>query len=401
MEKIDDAVKEVVLPGSKSIAARALIAREVAGSDTELLNLPDCDDTRELDAALCRLRTLRREGDREMKTPSEPMRINLGTGATTLRFFTALAAALPGVECVADCSDGLRRRPLKGLTEALRRLGADITFLEESGHAPMLIRGQRLKGGAVEVSTGQSSQFLSALWLVSPLMERPLMPIAEEAKTVSAPYIEMTRRITEIFYGDAPRRFAIEADWSAAAFFYEWIMLQPCGTRLRFPGLLPPGESLQGDSECAAVYSRLGVRSCSYGGGIEIVREGNLADRLELDLNTTPDMVPSLAAGCCAAGVPFRFNGVAHLRHKESDRLAALVAELDKAGFLLREGEDSLYWFGERCAVSSDSFDSHSDHRIAMALAAAFPGRKIRGAACVAKSFPGFFDKLDSLRERD
>lgn len=409
----------VSLPGSKSIAARALIARAISGFKTKLLNIPDCDDTRELSDALRQLSHVYDIPTRQplSATDSEPTRFDLGTGGTSLRFFVALAAALPGLHSVVDCSDALRRRPIRPLVESLRQLGADISFLGPNATPPLLIRGRQLHGGAFHASGAVSSQFYSAILLAGPLMNQPPLASSPDRAFVSSPYIAMTRRVLADFFPVAPDCYTIEADWSAAAFFFEAALLLPPGHSLFIPDLLPPELSCQGDAVCARLFSQLGVNSRFTPEGAFIYSPTSpLPDLLEADMKEAPDLVPALAAGCSAAGIRFQLTGVAHLRHKESDRLATLSAELSKAGFILTPGPDSLSWRGEKCTSLSSSlsssrssslitshsslqFDAHGDHRIAMALAVAFPDRKIKGKDCVSKSFPDFFNQLSRLRE--
>lgn len=355
---------EITLPGSKSIAARALILDRVYGLGLIFENMPDCDDTRELQSALRALDSGCRYFD-------------LGTGGTSLRFFTAYVASLPGFECTVDCSDALRHRPLAPLIDALRRAGAEIECLDEEGRAPVRIRGARLNSRNVQVDATISSQFASALMLVSDMGESPVC-ISESTEMVSRPYIDMTRRMVadfRTFRTAGIRHYVIEPDWSAASYFYEYKLLNHA-VEFEMRGLMPPGVSLQGDARCAELFMNRG---------------GNM------DMRQTPDLVPALAVGLCVAGITFSMSGVANLRHKESNRLAAISEEMTKAGYILEVTDDSLSWCGTRCEPdAAPEFDAHGDHRIAMALwAAGF--RNIRGKESVSKSFPSFFEEFSKL----
>lgn len=355
---------DITLPGSKSIAARAIILDRVYGTQVMFENLPVCDDTCELQAAFSDF-------------DSGAHEFNLGTGATSLRFFLAYVASLPDFECQIDCSDSLRRRPLEPLVEALRSAGADIEYLGEKGRTPLRVRGAKLDGSAVSVDCSLSSQFASALLLVSHLWKKPYI-LPKDMPTVSQPYIDMTLRMISQFENlslQPGARYKIEADWSAAAFFIEYVMLHP-EVRLYFSNLSSVHESLQGDARCVELFSARGGT---------------------FDMSRTPDLVPALAVGWCRAGFPFKFTGVSHLRHKECDRLQALAEELAKAGFRLKVDEDSISWEGDCCEQDPDAvFDSHGDHRIIMALWAA-GYRNIRGCENVSKSFPAFFDEMNKL----
>lgn len=387
----------IILPGSKSIAARALICRETLSPFTRISGLPDCDDTLELGAAL---RTLH-------DAAGAPCRIDAGSGGTTLRFLLAYIASLPGADVVLDCSPQLARRPILPLIDALRSVGAEIYSQGGESRYPIRIKGKRLCGGRISVDAGVSSQFVSALMLASPLWLNPFEPDLRHSSAVSRPYIRMTRAVMKSFAGH-PEAFSVEADWSAASYFFEYALLHP-GVDVPIGNLDVNAPSLQGDSACRGIFASLGVESSSVGGGgsrlcadagrIEELRRNGLP--LIFDLVNTPDLAPALTVALCRGGIPFSLKGIANLRVKESDRIAALAAELRKAGFLLRAGSDSLSWTGDECLPDlSEPFDAHGDHRIAMALAAgglADSPDSIRDANSVAKSFPHFFQELSKL----
>ena len=207
----------ISLPASKSIAARALILSEIYSPTVLPVGLPDCSDTVELYRALRRLR----------ESDGKEERYDLGSGATSLRFFLAYVASLPGFSGVVDCSAQLRERPLRPLIDVLRRAGAEIRCLGEEGNAPVHVVGRKLKGldADVDVDAGVSSQFVSALMMASLLWEKPFEP-SMGAKScgdrpVSAPYVEMTSAMMREFamiaenFRDAPTPmlYEIELDW--------------------------------------------------------------------------------------------------------------------------------------------------------------------------------------------
>lgn len=203
----------IEIPGSKSVAARRLIIDYIRGEAPEYVNMPRCDDTLELSAAL-----------RDLRLGLSGNRYDLGSGGTSMRFFTALVASIEGFDGIVDCSLQLRRRPLSPLVDALRAVGADIEYLEEEGCPPIYIKGGKLKGGEVAVDAGISSQFISALMLVSRLWALPLS-LGLRGEIVSRPYVEMTKRLLEMSDDDSAPY--IEGDWSAAAFFYAYCLLVP------------------------------------------------------------------------------------------------------------------------------------------------------------------------------
>ena len=251
-----------------------------------------------------------------------------------------------------------------------------------------------------------SSQFASALLMVSPLWTSPFI-LPRTVNAVSRPYIDMTDRMVRAF-SMLPQQYHVEADWSAASYFYEYALLNP-GCEVVIKNMPPLTGSLQGDSACADIFSRTGVHThvddfghghiCGDPGAISRVRQKR--EELIFDLGDQPDMVPALVVGLCFAGIYFRIVHISHLRHKESDRLEVLKTEMAKAGYEIEIGNDSLVWTGNKKPVVERSvFDSHSDHRIAMALSVATVagGRMdLRDADAVTKSFPDFYNQIAKL----
>lgn len=431
----------VELPGSKSMAARALIISALAGNDiSDIKDLPDCDDTRHMAEALRTLEAAAGPLPQRFKEENPPpvhISVNLGLGGTTLRFFTALAASLPGVVTDIDCAPGLRGRPLSPLIDALEQAGAEITFLEEKGKAPFTVKGSRPQGGRIRIDSSVSSQFISALMMVAPYWRDGLHIDFNGIPPVSFPYISMTAEIMRLFQasvaatvkcidvhpGDYRKvnRCDVEPDWSCVSYFYELSALMP-GREIHISRLTPPEMSVQGDSGCAGLFALLGVRTTYNPDGsatllcnrevLDDLRES--AKPLALDMESMPDLVPALAVTLSLCGIKFEFSGIAHLRVKESNRLAALVNELGKLGYILEEGSDSLCWSGavsspenvingcshkyaHECAV----IDTYGDHRIAMAFgpaAAALPsGITLRDPSVTDKSFPSYFTQVGRL----
>lgn len=392
--------RPVDIPGSKSVAARALILGAVFGDWYTISNCPDCDDTEELSYALWL-------AGEEYDNPEAVY--DLGSGATSFRFFLAYMASQPIFSGIIDCGRTLRHRPVAPLVDALRQAGADIEYAEEEGRPPLRVRGRVLRGEGVRLPAGVSSQFTSALMMASLIWDSPFEPDGEEE--VSRPYIEMTARMI----ADMKRRvddntdgfamtYKIEGDWSSASYFYELALIRP-DREIRLCGLLPPGESLQGDSACVDIFGRAGVSSRFDDDGMLVIcgdgqRIGSLAgssDGLRFDMRDNPDLVPALAVGMCMAGIRFHISGVAHLRFKECDRAAALVRELARLGFVLTDVDGTLVWDGSRKEVRQrTAFDAHEDHRMVMALAmtaAALGSVRMKDHEAVSKSFPQFFDR--------
>ena len=293
--------------------------------------------------------------------------------------------------------------------------GAEIEYLGEAGCAPLRIKGKPLEGGEVPVDATVSSQFISALLMVAPLMRRGLK-ILFEGEPVSLPYILMTigmmaQRGVEadrepLRVSVAPGEYRAfeqptEGDWSAAAFWYEisalsagWITL----TNLR-------EDSLQGDRAAARFFECLGVNTVlseETEGATDLVPSPEVYGRLDLDLTDNPDLAPPLAVTCCLIGVPFRFVGLQNLGVKESDRLEALCREMDKIGRRVEKVRDfGLEWDGKGHPVAEmPVLDAHGDHRMAMALAPVgiyVPGIVVDGVETVSKSYPGYWEQLRSI----
>ena len=414
----------VILPLSKSVALRVMTMEAVAAACTGTSPaLPDStgsglnDDIRGMLTALQALKSRK-------SLKSMTCDINIGEGGAPLRFFTALAASLPGVDVIIRGSERLMERPLAILIDALRAVGADIECLEREGHAPLRIRGRRLRGGEIDIDAGVSSQFLSALMMVSPLWSNPLRLHLIGTQPVSQSYLAMTEKVmarygvachhdgdtieVEHITPSRPQVDVMETDWSAASYFYELATLLP-GEEIRIADLTPAAQSLQGDAACAVIFRTLGVNAVYHEDGsatlrcdrelLEAMRSLNgRGELLTLNLNSTPDLTPALCVAFCLADMHFRFTGIAHLRHKESDRIVALIAEMRKLGYHLTTDGTDLAWDGTRTESPEPILiETYHDHRMAMAFAPArlrFPALTIQNPGVVAKSFPDYYDFL-------
>lgn len=414
----------VTLPLSKSVANRLAVIDAIAGIRPG-----------EADPQLCGadILDMRRIVTTQFP-PAEGATIDAGEGATTARFVTALLAATEGVSATVEGRGAMTARPMGPLVDALRTLGAEIDYTGAEGCLPVAIKGHRLKGGSIELDPTVSSQFVSALMLVAPTMAEGLtvtLPVPVKER----PYIGLTadlmaRRGASVdvdgytvsvapgsYNDEAP---VTERDWSAMAFWAE--LCSVSGGFITSSGL--DRDSAQPDARTLALFGQLGVSATFAGddpdsddddeedwgsdaelaeGDIQLCASPEVSPRLVYDFAECPDLVPAAVMACCLIGVPFRFTGLGSLRYKESDRIAALAEELARTGTVVDLGPgDEMSWEGRRIPVATGTpvFDSHADHRIAMALAPAaiyIPGIVIRGAECVAKSYPGFWDELRGL----
>ena len=388
-------IGSVSVPASKSIANRLLIMQALSVQGGARLGFSGSDDTRVLRHAL--------------KHPS--YRVDIGHAGTAMRFLTAFFA-VGDREVVLTGSDRMKQRPIGPLVEALRELGAGIGYMETEGCPPLRISGGLRKGGALEVDGGISSQFISALMMIAPVLDGGLL-IRLRGEVVSASYIGMTLALMkrggieasfqgrEIRIAQGSYRFrnpAAEADWSGASYWYQVAALLP-GSEIVLPGL--EEESLQGDAVLASLYRSLGVSTEYTGKGI-IIRSDRTPSCQEFryDFTLCPDLVQTLAASLCAMGIAFRFTGTRTLRVKETDRVDALQAELGKLGFRLEcdEGGDWISWDGKPGARAGENplIETYHDHRMAMAMAplAILAPLQIADPAVVSKSYPGYWDDL-------
>lgn len=403
----------VRVPASKSLCNRMLALSVLAsgrGGLSGLGNLSDCDDTQAM------LRALSGDG----------ARVDIGAAGTAMRFLAALFAVTPGSRELTG-SPRMLQRPVGVLVDALRSLGAEVDYAGREGYPPLRIRGHRLRGGTVRLSAGVSSQYVSALLMIGPTMAGGLR-LELEGDVVSRPYIDMTLGLMRAFgavagwTGDhslavdavpyrADSRFDVENDWSGASYWYEAVALSPdAAARLFLPGLR--ADSLQGDAAVARYFGPLGVATEFADGGIVLTKQARAAgpgaaggEAVVLDLAGQPDLAQTIAVTCAMQGRPFRLSGLGNLRIKETDRLAALQAELGRLGYAVDAGDDGiLAWDGRRCAPAlSGGIATYDDHRMAMAFAPCayrFPGLAVRDPGVVSKSYPGFWDEWRRLGAR-
>lgn len=387
---------EIDLPASKSISNRVLLLNALCATPGRLSNLAQCDDT---DAVLSAL------------AQPDASEVNIGAAGTAMRFLTAYFTTREGREVVIDGTERMRQRPIGVLVDALRQLGADIEYVEAEGYPPLKITGTRLHGGALTVSGSVSSQYITAILLIAPVIGGITLTI--EGEIMSRPYIDMTLALMARYGVKAEWRenvihvpaggytaldFTVEADWSAASYWWAMQAIVP-QSRISLKGLEP--QSLQGDSRIAELMSQMGVTGNWCGRYLDLRSNGGVACCCSTfaDLSGTPDIAQTLVVMLCLMGRPFRITGLRTLRIKETDRLEALRTELRKLGYVVKvEGDDAISWhFETTAAEASPHICTYHDHRMAMAFAPAairFPGLIIDDAQVVSKSYPLFWEHL-------
>jgi len=385
----DNLAVRIDLPASKSISNRALILDALAYSPYEIENLSDCDDTNVLIKAL----------------DSNETTFDIGAAGTSMRFLTAFLAKTVG-EWVITGSERMKQRPIRLLVEALNYLGAKIEYIEKEGFPPLRIFGSALTGGEIHLQGNVSSQYISALMMVAPIMQNGLK-IVLEGKIISKPYIKMTMEMMGEYGVDVdftddtivieqqeyqPITYKVESDWSAASYWYEILSLVGKGG-VYLNGLNP--NSYQGDSKVAELFTKLGVGTTYMSEGVLLTPNEDVTTFLEYDFTDQPDLAQTFAVTCCLKGIPFTFSGLESLKIKETNRIEALINELRKLGYLLFEpAEGMLAWDNERCEVAEIvSISTYDDHRMAMAFAPVALTRPItiENPEVVSKSYPNFW----------
>ncbi|MFH1159998.1 MAG: 3-phosphoshikimate 1-carboxyvinyltransferase [bacterium] len=396
---------KITLPASKSISNRLLMIRALRGKKFRITNLSKADDTILLQHLLKEV-----EGNGKRRAVFELDTRNAGT---VMRFLAAYLTMKPG-KWILTGSERMRQRPIGIQVEALRKLGADIEYLSKLGYPPLMIKGRSLKGGEVDVDASVSSQFISAILMIAPYLPGGLT-LRMSGLPVSFPYIEMTLGLMKE-YGIMLRReknrirvepgtysgkdYRVEADWSAAAFWYEAAALseQAC---LELPAL--EQNSLQGDAILALVYQNFGVQTEYTPNGVILTQVPRKSKGFYFDFTGYPDIAPAVISTCAGLGIRGRFEGLQSLRIKETDRLEALQREYEKLGVNVEAADVTELLKAFEFAPSHLQpgpglvMETYGDHRMAMTfapLALKLGSIRIKNPDVVAKSYPGFWEDL-------
>jgi 3-phosphoshikimate 1-carboxyvinyltransferase len=406
----------VRVPGSKSLTNRALIVAALAQGESTLTGALDSEDTGVMVESLRRL-GIRVEQDTAAATirltgcggriPAREAELFVANSGTSLRFLTAMVALGRGTYRL-DGTPRMRRRPAADLLEALNRLGADARSDAGTGCPPLTVRADGLDGGYVSVRGDVSSQFLSGLLMSLPYA-RTATTVEVEGELVSKPYAGMTLAVMRAFglnpanhgyrrFNVEPgrytrRTYAIEPDASAASYFFAAAALT--GGTVTVEGLGPG--SLQGDLAFVDVLEHMGCTFERRPDSMTVT--GGPLRGVDVDMNAISDTVMTLAVVSLFADGITRIRNVAHIRHKETDRLAALAAELRKLGATVEEQPDGLLIIPPP-TICPARIATYDDHRMAMSFALAglkAPGVTILDPGCVAKTYPGFWDDLARL----
>jgi 3-phosphoshikimate 1-carboxyvinyltransferase len=402
-------------PGSKSITNRALVCAALADGDSTLTGALDSEDTRVMIDALRQLgiavahdplsATLSVCGCAG-RVPATEADLYVANSGTTVRFLTAMLSLARGTYRL-DGTPRMRERPIGDLLDALRQLGADAVPETPTGCPPVIVRAHGLAGGRAIVAGGISSQFLSALLMTAPYAHSDV-ELLVQGDLVSRPYVDMTSAVMQSFgvrvtektrlqFAIAPQRYrarhyTIEPDASAASYFFAAAAIT--GGEVTVEGLAR--SSLQGDVAFCNCLERMGCEVRYQDDRITVA--GRPLRGIDADMNSISDTVQTLAAVALFADSPTMIRGVAHIRHKETDRIGALAAELRKLGADVEESVDGLRVTPR--PLHGAAIDTYDDHRMAMSLSLvglAVPGVLIRDPHCTAKTYPRFFQDMRSL----
>ena len=384
----------IQLPSSKSISNRALIINALGNGTHHPENLSDCDDTRVMIRAL--------NDDKET--------IDIMAAGTAMRFLTAYLSVTPGTRIITG-TERMQQRPIQVLVNALRELGADIEYVANDGFPPLRITGRELRKDTISLPGNVSSQYISALLMIAPVLTNGLT-IRLTGDIISRPYINLTLQLMNDFgvraewtddhrlkvepqaYNSSP--FYVESDWSAASYWYQIVALSK-EAEVTLPGLFK--DSYQGDSQVAGIFRSLGVETIYKDKTVILKKNGKSVERLDYDFINQPDLAQTFVVTCALLNIPFRFSGLQSLKIKETDRMAALITEMRKLGYILHETDGSvLSWEGERCTTEEHpAIDTYEDHRMAMAFAPtclALPEILINNPQVVSKSYPRYWEDL-------
>lgn len=397
---------EITLSGSKSISNRVLLIRALSGQKFDIYNLSNSDDTVSMVHLL--------ESDDNV--------LDAHHAGTTFRFLTAYLSTKPGSQTLTG-SERMKQRPVKALVDALNHLGANIEYLENEGYPPLKINGPKDNWkNEIALPANISSQYITALLLIAPSL--PLgLTIHLEGVIVSRPYIEMTIGIMSDFgvvvswqgqsISVSPQKYKattyhVEADWSAASYFYEIAGLSK-SAEITLIGLHQ--NSLQGDAAVADIGAKLGIQTIFDDHKITIVKKEGVVfpKNFEYNFIKVPDIAQSISVLCAGIGCNILYSGLQTLKIKETDRIAALKQEHSKMSVALYKMPDRFssktgieYYMQEGQSKSENgipSIDTYNDHRMAMCFAPLgllFP-LQINDPDVVSKSYPGFWKDLSAL----
>ena len=364
---------EIDLPSSKSISNRLLIINSLCKKNIQIQNLSKSEDTKVLMKAL--------EDQNKI--------IDVKHAGTSFRFLTALLALKDKKEFILTGSDRLKERPIKELVKVLIKMGANIKYIEKEGFAPIKILGTKLNGGFIDINGEISSQFISAILLIAPILKNGIK-LKIIGDIVSRSYILMTLKLMSEFnikwtWSDniitikkqdyREKKYSVESDWSAASFWFQIASLSKnCSIRLN----RLRKDSIQGDKAVIEIFNNLGVETCFSKSTLILNKNSTIKTHRTYNLNNYPDLYQPLSVTLFARNIKSSFTGITTLKNKETDRLKAVTNELKKLS-------------------TNRIIETYKDHRMAMSFAPLclkFGEIEIKDVKIVSKSYPNFWNDL-------
>lgn len=390
----------IKITGSKSESNRLLLLQALY-PEFKLKNVSNSDDSNLMTNALS----------------SQSDIIDIHHAGTAMRFLTAYFSIQEGRTVTLTGSKRMKERPIKILVEALKDLGADISYAENEGFPPIVIKGKKLTKSKVALKANVSSQYISALLLIASKLENGL-ELTLEGDITSIPYIKMTLSLldeigVETSFEDSVIKvkpvassqklvtnnqdLIVESDWSSASYYFSIAAISEVGTEITLSSYKE--NSLQGDSALVEIYKHFGVTSIFNGNSITLKKEHVNLKPLHLNLKNAPDIAQTIAVTCFALGIACDLTGLHTLKIKETDRLVALKVEIEKLGGQVDITDKSLHLSPSNSIKSLISIATYNDHRMAMAFAplALKTSIIIEDAAVVSKSYPTFWNDLKSI----
>ncbi|MDG2396254.1 MAG: 3-phosphoshikimate 1-carboxyvinyltransferase [Flavobacteriaceae bacterium] len=387
---------ELEISGSKSESNRLLIIKSFI-PNIEIQNLSNSDDTILLLNALSSKKSI----------------LDIKHAGTAMRFLTAFFATQPKKKVLLTGSERMKERPIGVLVDALKKIGADISYDGHSGFPPLKINGKIIKGGELSLSSNVSSQFISAILLISPFLENGIT-LKLNGKITSLPYIEMTLSILkkigviynfknnvikiEKFDRIKENLIVVESDWSSASYYYSCVALSD-NAELKLTRFYD--KSIQGDSILIDLYKNFGVESRIKDGALYLrkIKKIKVKNSMDFNLINCPDLAQTIAVTSFGVGVECNLYGLHTLRVKETDRLEALHTELSKLGANVKITRDSLHIYQSESIFSNIKIKTYNDHRMALAFAplALKVPIQIENYKVVSKSFPTFWEDMESI----
>ena len=386
----------IVISGSKSESNRLLLLKALH-PNIQIRNLSNSDDSQVMQEAL----------------KSESKVVDIHHAGTAMRFLTAYFAIQEGREITLTGSSRMKERPIKILVDALNSLGANISYLENQGFPPLRIKGKKLTNNKISILANTSSQYITALLLIGSKLENGI-ELTLEGEITSIPYINMTLsllneigiitsfeentiRVLPTAQPQQPMALTVESDWSSASYFYSVVALSEEGTSIKLSSYKK--NSLQGDSILAEMYKSFGVETLYEGDTISLKKISRALPSINFDLIKSPDIAQTIAVTAFGLGLKCDLYGLHTLKIKETDRLLALKAEIEKLGGTVEVTDKSLHLTSFSGAFKQVAINTYDDHRMAMAFAplALKTSIMIKDAEVVSKSYPDFWDHLKAI----